>query len=115
MSDFRDWIKLRNETKNEDGKLCYCGHTDRCDCGDPSSEMFENALEGDLIILGDPKNGWKNILEPKHGGDEEIKSFYSKYDKKTDCIVSVITMNDDSTQEMSHETGWYASRKDKKW
>jgi len=72
MSDFRDWIKLRNETKNEDGKLCYCGHTDRCDCGDPSSEMFENALEGDFIILGDPKNGWKNVLEPKHGGDEEI-------------------------------------------
>jgi hypothetical protein len=46
---------------------------------------------------------------------EEIKSFYSKYDKKTDCIVSVITMNDDSIQEISYETGWYASRKDKKW
>ena len=65
MSDFKDWIKLRKETKSEDGKLCYCGHTDRCDCGDPDSKTFEESVERKAIIVGDPNNGWKKIEDGK--------------------------------------------------
>ncbi len=56
---YKDWLKLRKETEDEDGKLCYCGHTDRCDCADPDKKLFEESVERGTIILGDKNNGWE--------------------------------------------------------
>ena len=60
-SKFRKWLRLRANSKNEYGeKLCYCGHTDMCECGDPDFTTFKDAVERGAIILNDPKNGWKS-------------------------------------------------------
>ncbi len=58
---WRKWLKLRHDTANEDGKLCYCGHTDRCTCGDPTFDMFKDHVRIGNIKENDPKNGWKTI------------------------------------------------------
>jgi hypothetical protein len=57
---YKNWLKLRNDTKNDEGKLCYCGHTNRCDCVNPDFECFELAIQNGNIIPGDPNNGWKS-------------------------------------------------------
>ena len=67
---YNEWIALRTKTAdkepNSNGrkeKLCYCGHTTKCECLDPSFEMFkEHVLHGN-IILGDPRNGWRKLKE----------------------------------------------------
>lgn len=59
--DYTEWLALREKTKCEEGKLCYCGHTDKCSCGDPDFKTFKESVERGTIVLGDPKNGWKNI------------------------------------------------------
>lgn len=57
---FLDWIKLRKESIDEFGeKLCYCGHTHKCSCGDPDEQMFIDHVRNGNIIPGDPNNGWK--------------------------------------------------------
>ena len=61
--DYTDWLALREKTKCEEGKLCYCGHTYKCSCGDPDPKTFEESVERGTVILGDPKNGWENITE----------------------------------------------------
>jgi len=38
---YNSYIKKRNEQKE---KMCYCGHTFDCDCGNPSLEEFEHNL-----------------------------------------------------------------------
>ncbi len=61
--EYNDWIKLREESIDEWGeKLCYCGHTFKCDCGNPTLNMFKESVERGVITLGDKNNGWKNIL-----------------------------------------------------
>ena len=61
MGKFKDWLKLREETKDEHGRLCYCGHTDKCDCSNPDKELFKESIERGTIILGDKDNGWKKL------------------------------------------------------
>ena len=56
--DCEKWIELRNKTKNEDGKLCYCGHTDRCDCLDPDLRLFIDSVKRGVLNPNDPNNGW---------------------------------------------------------
>ena len=36
-NEYYEFIKLRNKQKE---KSCYCGHTTKCDCGNPSFEEF---------------------------------------------------------------------------
>ena len=60
--DFKEWLKLREASKDEWGqKLCYCGHTCNCECADPDFKTFQESVERGTIILGDPNNGWSNI------------------------------------------------------
>ena len=61
MSEYKDWIKLRENNKDEFGeRLCYCGHTSHCSCSNPDLELFKSSVERGTIILGDVKNGWVN-------------------------------------------------------
>ncbi len=55
---YEQWLKLRDTNKNNEGKICYCGHTNKCDCGDPDFETFYENIKNDRIILNDPNNGW---------------------------------------------------------
>jgi len=72
VQDYKDWLILRKTTKSEEGKLCYCGHTDKCSCGDPDFKTFQESVERGAIILGDPNNGWKSLDFP--GKNVEILS-----------------------------------------
>lgn len=57
------WIRLRKKSKNEFGeKLCYCGHTNKCSCSNPSKQLFRESVGRGSIILTDKNNGWKNVL-----------------------------------------------------
>ena len=58
--EYINWIMLRNETKNKEGKLCYCGHTHKCDCSNPDFECFKLAVKNGNIILNSPTNRWTN-------------------------------------------------------
>jgi hypothetical protein len=58
---YSNWLDLRESTKNEDGALCYCGHTNRCDCGDPDETTFKESVARGDINMGDPNNGWKTV------------------------------------------------------
>jgi len=56
---YKEWLKLRKDSLNEDGeKLCYCGHTYKCDCSDPSLDTFKESVDRKDIKLKDPNNGW---------------------------------------------------------
>lgn len=62
MKEYKKWLKLRTESKDKwKEKLCYCGHTFKCSCGDPDIQTFKDSVERKSIILNDPMNGWKNI------------------------------------------------------
>lgn len=57
---YKEWIKLREESKDEFGdKLCYCGHTYKCDCSHPTKKMFKDHVKIGNISLWDRNNGWK--------------------------------------------------------
>ena len=59
---FTDWLELRKSSKDEFGDmLCYCGHTDNCDCGDPTMTIFKDSIERGVLDVSDAKNGWKSI------------------------------------------------------
>ena len=54
------WIRLREKSKDEyNEKLCYCGHTYKCSCGNPDRHTFKDSVERGSIILFDKDNGWK--------------------------------------------------------
>jgi len=56
------WLILREKSKDEYGdKLCYCGHTSSCSCGDPDLNTFKDSVKRGSIIEGDIKNGWKSV------------------------------------------------------
>ena len=60
MKQYKEWLKLRENSKDEQGqKLCYCGHTHKCECADPDIKTFKDSIKRGTIKLGDPKNGWK--------------------------------------------------------
>jgi calcineurin-like phosphoesterase family protein len=60
--EYHNWIQFRNEGKDKWGeRLCYCGHTNRCDCADPTIKMFKESIERKTIIPNDPNNGWKPL------------------------------------------------------
>ena len=54
------WIRLRDKSKDEYGeKLCYCGHTSKCTCGNPAKQLFKESVRRGSIILLDKENGWE--------------------------------------------------------
>lgn len=57
--EYREWLELRKSTLDEFGeKLCYCGHTHKCTCGDPDLQTFLSAVSNGSIKIGDRNNGW---------------------------------------------------------
>jgi len=59
---YKYWLMVRKHSKNEYGeKLCYCGHTYKCTCGNPDRKMFKNSIENGDIILFDKNNGWETV------------------------------------------------------
>ncbi len=59
---YKKWLELREKSANEDDeKLCYCGHTKRCDCGDPDLLTFNESVSRGDIIPDDPNNGWTTV------------------------------------------------------
>lgn len=62
---YKIWIKMRDSSIDEYGeKLCYCGHTYKCSCGNPDKKCFKESVKRGTIILWDKNNGWKN--NPNH-------------------------------------------------
>lgn len=56
---YRDWIALREESKDEYGeRLCYCGHTYKCSCSNPDKKLFDESVDRGAIIPNDKENGW---------------------------------------------------------
>jgi len=66
------WLRLREITKNDEGKLCYCGHTNRCDCGDPDFTLFKESLERNTIKLNSLTNGWKKQSKRNETTDNSV-------------------------------------------
>lgn len=59
---YKNWIKLRNASIDEyNEKLCYCGHTYKCSCANPTKKMFKDHLKNKNIILKDKNNGWTTL------------------------------------------------------
>lgn len=59
---FKNWLALRKLSKDEFGDmLCYCGHTDNCNCADPTVAIFEDSINRGVLDVNDPKNGWKSV------------------------------------------------------
>lgn len=57
-----NWLKLRNDSMDEYGeKLCYCGHTHTCTCGDPDLQTFKESVKNGTIKENDLDNGWISI------------------------------------------------------
>ena len=66
---YHKWLQLREKNEDEYGyKLCYCGHTNRCECADPDLEMFTHHIKHGNIKENDPRNGWK-LYKPKQQND----------------------------------------------
>jgi hypothetical protein len=60
---YQTWIKMREESNDEYGeKLCYCGHTYKCTCGNPDKKCFNESVKRGSIILWDENNAWKSGL-----------------------------------------------------
>lgn len=61
---YRTWIRMRTKSKDEYGeKLCYCGHTYKCTCGDPDKQCFKESVARGTIILWDENNGWTEFID----------------------------------------------------
>lgn len=58
---FNEWLKLREKTEDEEGELCYCGHTFKCECGDPDFKTFKESVERGAVIPDDENNGWSEL------------------------------------------------------
>ena len=58
MKEYKEWLKLRNDSLEDEEKLCYCGHTHKCTCADPDLTTFKESVKNGSIILGDKDNGW---------------------------------------------------------
>lgn len=60
---YDEWLILREKSKNEyNEKLCYCGHTNKCECLDPDFNLFKDSVARRTIIMGSPNNGWKKYV-----------------------------------------------------
>lgn len=59
---FKNWLKLRKMSKDEFGDmLCYCGHTDKCNCANPTITIFNDSIKRGVLDVNDEKNGWKSV------------------------------------------------------
>ncbi|WP_340158942.1 hypothetical protein [uncultured Maribacter sp.] len=53
---------MRKSSRDEFGDmLCYCGHTDKCDCGNPTISIFKDSIKRGVLDVSDAKNGWKSV------------------------------------------------------
>ena len=59
----KDWIELREKSKNNKWEpgygLCYCGHTNYCECSNPESTVLIVSVNNKTIILGNKNNELK--------------------------------------------------------
>ncbi len=63
---YKDWLQLRSDSENNSQeKLCYCGHTNKCECGDPDEETFKGSVKRGTIKPFDKNNGWLKIKDEK--------------------------------------------------
>ena len=59
---FNAWLELRKLSKDEFGDmLCYCGHTDSCNCSDPTLTIFKDSIRNGVLDVTDSKNGWESV------------------------------------------------------
>jgi hypothetical protein len=59
---YKRWVNLRNKSKDKyNKKLCYCGHTSKCDCADPCKDLFVESVNRGSLILCDKDNGWNEV------------------------------------------------------
>ena len=59
---YKYWLRVRTNSKDEfNEKLCYCGHTSKCECSDPSETLFIESVKRKTIKLFDKNNGWKKL------------------------------------------------------
>lgn len=104
---YNDWIQLRDKSidlYNE--KLCYCGHTYKCSCGNPNKNEFETALENGNIKLQDPDNGWKVMSESLDDKNLHIayRKMYENYMKNvTDTFINMQTNPDEWFDATQHQ------------
>ncbi len=59
---FKNWLELRKSSKDEFiDILCFCGHTDKCDRGNPTISIFKDSIKRGVLDVRDAKNGWKSV------------------------------------------------------
>ena len=51
LLQLRKYNNHRDKTKTIDGKLCYCGHTNRCDCENPGLSEFKQGIKNGNIKM----------------------------------------------------------------
>ena len=69
---YKEWLELRKKSGNDEGEqLCYCGHTKRCDCGDPDLLTFTESVSRGDIVPNDPNNGWRTVQQPSGNFTQE--------------------------------------------
>lgn len=60
LSPYKEWLVVRKKSEDENKeKLCYCGHTFKCQCSDPDKALFNESVKRGSIILWDENNGWE--------------------------------------------------------
>ncbi len=85
---FKNWLKMRKESKDEFGDvLCYCGHTDKCNCGDPTITIFKDSIDYSNII---DRSALKALRSKslRIMGDERILG-------SSEFVESVLKVNED--------------------
>lgn len=56
--EFKNWIKIRQESLEDGEKLCYCGHTYKCTCGDPDETLFNESVSRGALDPTSKTNNW---------------------------------------------------------
>lgn len=89
--EYTDWLLLRKNSIDEFGeKLCYCGHSYKCTCGDPDKATFEQSVLNKTIKLGDPENGWKTFDNFGINNKYKYQCEYERFIKRiTDKFISL--------------------------
>jgi len=85
------WLKIREESKDKNGKkLCYCGHTNKCDCGDPDKQTFKDSVKRGSLIIFDKKK-WLEKSQPLNTINQKLYTMES--DKKEINGILPVVLN----------------------
>lgn len=59
---YRLWLFIRKITRDSfSERLCYCGHTFKCDCDNPDKQTFIDACKNGSVQWWKLTNGWKTL------------------------------------------------------